>query len=149
MIIALNACLLKHASGSDWASKIINEAPPNDCSSVLWTAYSAALPREFIGKDHAPGHHNPTPLQRSITMFLEKPMSNTLLALLDADQKNFSIALKGVNPLGLFGLIHALSQYVGTKLVEMHELPVCELCVTKNPRLTNTGTDMSQLLGQA
>ncbi|CAE6434201.1 unnamed protein product [Rhizoctonia solani] len=118
LVIALNACLLKHVSRSDWAIKVVNEASPNDSLSAFWDAYPALLPAQLIcNKENIPSPRRLTPLQPWITTLSENPMFDTLLALLDADQKNFSIALiKGANPQGLFGLLHALSQYLETEL---------------------------------
>ncbi|KAH7326808.1 hypothetical protein B0J17DRAFT_722749 [Rhizoctonia solani] len=92
MVIALNTCLLKHGCRSGEFVGVVIKDSPKDCISAF-----------------GPRASNPAALPPWIVTFLEKPKLDMLLALLDADQKNFTIALKGSNSLALSGLMYVAS----------------------------------------
>ncbi|KAG8728134.1 hypothetical protein FRC11_011749, partial [Ceratobasidium sp. 423] len=122
MVIALNSCLLKHACVSNDTLTVTTSYSLDDCVTALWSA-SALLVKAVItgntdklfGVSHleAP-HYWEMPL-------LDKTRTNELLAMLHADQKNFSIALKGGNSLGLSGLMYVLWKFVENERVTMNQ----------------------------
>ncbi|KAG8701229.1 hypothetical protein FRC11_012324 [Ceratobasidium sp. 423] len=114
MIIALDTCLLKHGRNPNEALQFRHSFHLNDYLLALWTDTSVLITAELTNSSDI--LEVPSILRRLWTSsLLENSRLSMLLDILHDDQKNFTLALKEADSLGLCGLMYVLWKYVEHK----------------------------------
>ncbi|CUA70928.1 hypothetical protein RSOLAG22IIIB_09202 [Rhizoctonia solani] len=121
LVIALDTCWIQHGRNPTEPLQIPNHDNGNDYLSALCDETTLFIGAEIIGQVEELIGMSDMPPGLWTAARLKVATLDALLALLHADRKHFTIALRDADSLGLCGLMYVLLKYVEDAKASMSE----------------------------